>query len=72
MSLEIIQKTFQASIDIKTLLLADITRLEILLKVARIASSTLKTGHKIMLCGNGGSAADSQHIAAEFIGRFER
>ena len=72
MSLEIIQKTFQASIDIKTLLLADITRLEILLKVAKIASSTLKTGHKIMLCGNGGSAADSQHIAAEFIGRFER
>ena len=72
MSLEIIQKTFQASIDVKTLLLTDITRLEILLEVARVASSTLKTGHKIMLCGNGGSAADSQHIAAEFIGRFER
>ena len=72
MSLEIIQKTFQASIDIKTLLLADITRLEMLLKVARIASSTLKKGNKIMLCGNGGSAADSQHIAAEFIGRFEK
>ena len=72
MSLEIIQKTFQASIDVKTLLLTDITRLEILLEVARVASSTLKTGHKIMLCGHGGSAADSQHIAAEFIGRFER
>lgn len=72
MSLEIIQKTFQASIDVKTLLLTDITTLEILLEVARVASSTLKTGHKIMLCGNGGSAADSQHIAAEFIGRFER
>ena len=28
------------------------------------------TGHKILICGNGGSAADAQHIAAEFIGRF--
>ena len=31
----------------------------------------LKSGHKIILFGNGGSAADAQHIAAEFIGRFE-
>ena len=30
----------------------------------------LRDGHKIMLCGNGGSAADSQHLAAEFVGRF--
>ena len=35
----------------------------------KIAQS-LKTGNKIMLCGNGGSAADSQHIAAEFTGRL--
>ena len=32
--------------------------------------STLKKGGKIFLCGNGGSAADSQHIAAELVGRF--
>lgn len=32
----------------------------------------MKSGHKIMLCGNGGSAADSQHIAAEFVGRFHK
>jgi len=31
---------------------------------------TIAKGGKIMLCGNGGSAADSQHIAAEFVGRF--
>ncbi len=37
--------------------------------VKEIARS-LKTGHKLMLCGNGGSAADSQHIAAELTGRF--
>lgn len=31
----------------------------------------LKRGHKLLICGNGGSAADAQHIAAEFIGRFQ-
>lgn len=35
-------------------------------RIARCLSS----GHKILLCGNGGSAADSQHLAAEFTGRF--
>lgn len=32
----------------------------------------LKMGYKILVCGNGGSAADSQHFAAEIVGRFER
>ena len=32
----------------------------------------LKAGHKALACGNGGSAADSQHFAAELVGRFER
>jgi D-sedoheptulose 7-phosphate isomerase len=32
---------------------------------------TLKSGHKILVCGNGGSAADAQHIAAELVGRYE-
>ena len=34
--------------------------------------STLKEGNKILLFGNGGSAADCQHIAAEFVGRFKK
>jgi D-sedoheptulose 7-phosphate isomerase len=34
--------------------------------------STLRQGHKVLLCGNGGSAADAQHIAAELVGRYER
>lgn len=72
MSLETIRTTFQASIDTKQALIDDTTRLEVLLEVARLALSTIKAGKKIMLCGNGGSAADSQHIAAEFIGRFEK
>jgi D-sedoheptulose 7-phosphate isomerase len=33
---------------------------------------TLRSGKKILICGNGGSASDSQHFAAELIGRFEK
>ena len=40
--------------------------------IADLIIDCLKKGGKVMLCGNGGSAADSQHIAAEFIGRFKR
>ena len=72
MSLDAIKATFQASIDTKQALINDTKRLEELLEVAGVASSTIKAGHKIILCGNGGSAADSQHIAAELIGRFEK
>ncbi len=39
---------------------------------AVICIEALKSGKKIMLCGNGGSAADAQHIAAELTGRFEK
>ncbi len=37
-----------------------------------IAMETLKSGHKVLLCGNGGSAADAQHIAAELVGRYKK
>lgn len=38
---------------------------------ADLITETLQKGNKILLCGNGGSAADAQHIAAEFVGRYE-
>jgi D-sedoheptulose 7-phosphate isomerase len=37
----------------------------------RLICQALRAGNKILLCGNGGSAADAQHIAAEFVGRYE-
>jgi D-sedoheptulose 7-phosphate isomerase len=43
---------------------------DVVTKAASLLSEALSSGHKIMLCGNGGSAADSQHLAAEFTGRF--
>lgn len=44
----------------------------VLERIGKAILSTLQSGKKILLCGNGGSAADSQHIAAEFIVRFKR
>jgi D-sedoheptulose 7-phosphate isomerase len=41
-------------------------------KAAQASIDALKNGGKIMLCGNGGSAADSQHLAAELVGRFKK
>ncbi|MBI4655521.1 MAG: D-sedoheptulose 7-phosphate isomerase [Elusimicrobia bacterium] len=41
-------------------------------KIARLVTKILKRGGSVFLCGNGGSAADSQHIAAELVGRFKK
>lgn len=40
-------------------------------KASKLTVETLKNGNKILLCGNGGSAADAQHIAAELTGRYK-
>ena len=41
-------------------------------KCAEYVDKALMEGHKVLFCGNGGSAADSQHLAAEFVGRFQK
>ena len=41
-------------------------------EAGNICINALKSGNKIMICGNGGSAADAQHIAAELSGRFKK
>lgn len=43
---------------------------DVILKLAQIWRDALKNGNKILFCGNGGSAADCQHLAAELVGRF--
>lgn len=40
--------------------------------IANEVKTALNNGHKVLFCGNGGSAADSQHLAAEFVGRFQK
>ena len=44
---------------------------ENMIKVVKVINKCLKSGHKVLICGNGGSAADSQHFAAELVGRFK-
>jgi D-sedoheptulose 7-phosphate isomerase len=66
--LPLLQNTLQASIDNLIASLNLLPQLEI---AANILVNTLNQGHKILICGNGGSAADAQHMAAEIIGRFE-
>jgi D-sedoheptulose 7-phosphate isomerase len=41
-------------------------------KIAQVIISGLRSGHKLLLVGNGGSAGDAQHIAAEIVGRYKR
>ena len=41
-------------------------------RAAELAEACLAEGHRVLVCGNGGSAADAQHFAAELVGRFER
>ena len=48
------------------------TNLDNIIQMVEILIQALKSGGKILFFGNGGSAADSQHIAAEFIGRFQQ
>ena len=58
------------SIAIKELLLTDSDFHSNLSLVCKVIISAYKSGNKVILAGNGGSAADSQHIAAEFVSRF--
>ena len=65
-----LQNQIQASIDTKQKLLNDTKTLETIETVAKILVKLYKNGQKSLLAGNGGSAADAQHIAAELVGRY--
>jgi len=67
---EIIENIFCESIAVKQKTLeANIYKIE---RAVVLLERMIKKGGKVILFGNGGSAADSQHIAAEFIGRFQK
>ena len=65
-----IENLIQASIDVKHKLLAEPFILTTIENVVDEIIESLNNGGKILFCGNGGSAADAQHIAAELSGRF--
>lgn len=65
-----IQQRIKESVETKNKLLADAALLQTIEQASTGILQALKTGNKVLFCGNGGSAADAQHLAAEFIGRF--
>lgn len=71
-TLEAIRATIQENLALKQAILNDASLLETVRALGEEMSRALAKGHKIILFGNGGSAADAQHIAAELVGRFSR
>jgi D-sedoheptulose 7-phosphate isomerase len=65
-----IENIIQASIDVKHQLLSEPFILTTIESVVDEMVHSLQNGGKVLFCGNGGSAADAQHIAAELSGRF--
>ena len=68
--MEEIKNIIQASIDVKKKVLQSEELLSTVEKVVDAITNSLKNNKRIYFCGNGGSAADAQHLAAEFSGRF--
>jgi len=65
-----IRKQIEESIEVKRLILENPVLISGIEKAAVICCEALEKGNKILLAGNGGSAADAQHIAGELINRF--
>ncbi len=68
--MEQIKNIIRSSISVKEKVLQDVTLLKTVQEVSNKMVTALQLGNRIYFCGNGGSAADAQHLAAEFSGRF--
>lgn len=66
-----IEDIIRESINTKQTFLADKSNIEKIQQIADLCIDTLIKDGKILLCGNGGSASDAQHIAAELSGRYQ-
>ncbi|MEO6549508.1 MAG: D-sedoheptulose 7-phosphate isomerase [Ferruginibacter sp.] len=65
-----IKDIITASIAVKKNILSDPQILQTVVACIALITAAFKNGNKVLFCGNGGSAADAQHLAAEFSGRF--
>jgi D-sedoheptulose 7-phosphate isomerase len=70
MSLTTIKQLIQSSIEVKQQLLQDEVLVKQIETVVEVVTNAFKNGNAVYFAGNGGSAADAQHLAAEFSGRF--
>ena len=66
----IVQRQLKQSIATMQAVLADETIAATLVRLSELTTASLKAGGKLLVAGNGGSAADAQHLAAEFVGRL--
>ena len=67
---DIVRRQLAQSIETMSKVLADDTIHDAVVEAGRITADAMKHGHKLLVCGNGGSAADSQHLVAEFVSRL--
>lgn len=67
--IDLVKQNFTQSIETKQNSQAALA--EPIVRAIELIVATFKAGHKMLICGNGGSAADAQHFAAEFTGRYE-
>ncbi len=65
-----ISESIKESIEVKQKILSNSALLDLIREVALQCAEAFCNGNKVLFCGNGGSAADAQHLAAEFSGRF--
>ncbi len=65
-----IKEIVQSSIEVKQSMLKDESLMQTVDQCVQLIVQAFKEGNKVLFCGNGGSAADAQHLAAEFSGRF--
>ncbi|MBL7902842.1 MAG: D-sedoheptulose 7-phosphate isomerase [Bacteroidia bacterium] len=68
--INLIQSRLKASIDLKTAVMNSAELMNTMQGITENVVQTYKSGGKVLWCGNGGSAADAQHLAAELSGRF--
>lgn len=68
---EFIKNILQESCDTKQKVINDDRLIKLIEEVSSVCIDALKNGNKLLFAGNGGSASDSQHIAAELVGRYE-
>src|SRR5437660_4563083 len=68
----LIHENISESIAVKKAMLGDFALLRHISAAAEMILNALRSDHRVFLIGNGGSAADAQHIAAEFVGRYRK
>lgn len=67
---DLIRRQLAQSVATMAAVLADETIHDAVIKAGEMTVAAMKAGRKLMICGNGGSAADAQHLAAEFVSRL--